>query len=103
MIQYRVDFKSVPWISPAKGVREKVYRVGHRQLRLVEYSKDMPPHWCEKGHFGYVLGGRMEIAFENELHVYSSGDGIFLPRGSDHKHMAKALTDTVIVVFAEDV
>lgn len=103
MICYKVDFQSIPWSSPANGVRQKVYRSGDRQLRLVEYSRDMPPHWCEKGHYGYVLNGRMEIRFENEVHTFSSGDGVFLPSGSEHKHMAKILTDTATVFFVEDV
>ena len=103
MICYKVDFQSILWSSPANGVREKVYKAGHRQLRLVEYSRNMPPHWCEKGHYGYVLNGRMEIRFENEVHTFSAGDGVFLPSGSEHKHMAKILTETATVVFAEDV
>lgn len=103
MIQYKIDFKSIPWASSVKGVREKVYRDSHRQLRLVEYSKDMPQHWCEKGHFGYVLDGKMEIRLENEGYTYSSGDGVFLPSGQKHKHMARILTDTVTIIFVEDV
>ena len=102
MIQYRIDFRSMPWTSPTPGVRQKVYKTNGHQLRLVEYSKVMPQHWCEKGHTGYVLDGRMEIEFENEAKTYSAGDGIYLPSGSEHKHMAKILTDTVTVVFVED-
>lgn len=103
MIQCRIDFRSMPWASPTQGIRQKVYRTNGRQLRLVEYSRAMPQHWCEKGHVGYVLDGRMEIRFENEVHTYSAGDGVYLPSGSEHKHMAKVLTDTVTVVFVEDV
>lgn len=103
MIQCRIDFRSMPWASPTQGIRQKVYRTNGRQLRLVEYSRAMPHHWCEKGHVGYVLDGRMEVRFENEVHTYSAGDGVYLPGGSEHKHMAKVLTDTVTVVFVEDV
>jgi len=101
-MQHRVDFKSLPWVSPANGIRQKVYKAGRRQLRLVEYSKDMPPHWCEKGHIGYVLNGKMEIRFENEVHLYLTGDGVFIPSGQEHRHSAKMLTDTVTVIFVED-
>jgi quercetin dioxygenase-like cupin family protein len=45
----------------------------------------------------------MEIRFENEVHTLSAGDGVFLPSGPEHKHMAKILTDTATVFFAEDV
>lgn len=85
------------------GVRQKVCRIGSKQLRLVEYSKNMPPHWCEKSHFGYILHGRMKIEFENEVHTYSLGDGVFIPKGQQDKHMARILTEKVAAVFVEDV
>jgi len=103
MVRYRVEFKSIPWVSQTEGMRQRSYRAGSRQLRLVEYSKDMPPHWCEKGHFGYVLDGRIEIKFDKEVHTYFPGDGIFLPSGQAHRHVARALTDTVTVIFVEDI
>lgn len=103
MIGHKIDFGQTPWSSPADGVRQKVYKAGHRQLRLVEYSRNMPLHWCEKGHYGYVLNGRMELRFENEVHTFSAGDGVFLPSGPEHKHMAKILTDTATVFFVEDI
>jgi quercetin dioxygenase-like cupin family protein len=102
MTQYRIDFRSMPWTSGTSGVRQKVFRANNGQLRLVEYSKAMHQHWCEKGHTEYVLNGKMEIEFENEAQTYSAGDGVYLPSGSEHKHVAKVLTDTVTVVFVED-
>ncbi len=65
--------------------------------------KDMPLHWCEKGHIGCVLEGRFEIRFPGEVHVYNEGDGVFIPAGAEHKHMGRALTDMVRVVFVEEV
>jgi len=102
MIQYRIDFRSMPWTSSTHGIRQKVYRTNGRQLRLVEYSRAMPQHWCEKGHVGYMLEGKMEIEFGDKTQTYSAGDGIYLPSGPQHKHMAKILTDTVTAVFVED-
>ena len=103
MSSYRVDFTSIPWESPIDGLRQKVCRVGNQQLRLVEYSKNLPAHWCEKGHIGYVLQGQLEIRFEHEVQTYSPGDGVFIPNGPEHRHMGKVLSDTVTVVFVEDV
>ena len=76
---YKIDFASIPWEMPMKGVRHKVMKQGDRQLRLVEYAKDLEPHWCEKGHIGYVLEGQLEITFENERVVYNPGDGVLYP------------------------
>jgi quercetin dioxygenase-like cupin family protein len=52
---------------------------------------------------GYVLQGAIEIQFENEVRIYSSGDGISIPHGQEHIHMARVLSDTVTVIFVEDV
>jgi quercetin dioxygenase-like cupin family protein len=103
MPPYRVDFSKLPWESPMNGLRFKAVRQAGRQLRLVEYTKDMPLHWCEKGHIGCVLEGRFEIRFPGEVHVYNEGDGVFIPAGPEHKHMGRALTDMVRVVFVEEV
>jgi len=88
---------------PINGLRFKAICHRNRQLRLVEYTKEMSPHWCEKGHIGYVLEGEMEIEYKNERLVYKSGDGIFIPSGQEHKHKGKVLSDIVRVIFVEDV
>jgi len=103
MAQYKIDFISIPWETPMDGLRFKVNKQGGKQLRLVEYSKDMEPHWCEKGHIGYVLEGQLEIKFEGEVAIFNPGDGIFIPTGKDHRHMGKVLSDVVRVIFVEDV
>ena len=103
MDQYKVDFGSMPWEAPMAGLRFRARRQSGRQLRLVQYTKEMEPHWCEKGHIGYVLDGRFEIRFERSVATFDSGDGIFIPSGPEHKHMGKALSDVVTAVFVEDV
>ena len=103
MVDYRIDFAAVPWESPIAGLRQKVYRSNERQLRLVEYSKDLPAHWCEKGHIGYVLQGQIEIRFDDQTQTYGPGDGVFIPDGPEHRHMGKVLSDTVTMVFVEDI
>ena len=103
MTIYKVDFDSLPWESPMKGVRFKALRQNGRQLRLVEYSGDMEPHWCEKGHIGYLLEGSFEITIGEEIHVFHPGDGIFLPPGEGHSHMGKVPSGIARVIFVEDV
>ncbi|MCP5102211.1 MAG: cupin domain-containing protein [bacterium] len=103
MIQYKVDFEGLNWETPMKGVRYKVKKQGDRQLRLVEYTREMEPHWCEKGHTGYILEGTFEIKFTNETLIFKPGDGVFIPSGAEHKHMAKVLTEVVVTIFVEDI
>lgn len=102
-VQHRIPFATLPWVSPLEGVRCKTHREGIRQVRLVEYSQAMPPHWCAKGHAGCILAGRFEIEFERETLVYEPGDGVFIPDGPAHKHRARALTDRVTALWVENV
>ncbi len=102
-MEYKVDFKAISWDSPLEGMRQKIRRLGERQLRLVEYAKDLPPHWCEKGHIGYLLEGKMEIRFADGSQIVSAGDGIASPSGQEHRHMAVILTEKVTCFFLEDV
>ena len=103
MSLYRVEWKELTWEEPIEGLRMKAVREGGKQLRLVEYTPDMEPHWCEKGHFGCILSGRFEIKFDDATEVYEPGDGVFIPSGAAHRHMGTALTDVVRVVFVEDI
>ena len=103
MPDYKVDLKKMAWESPLGGLRFKAMKDDVKQLRLVEYGGDMEPHWCEKGHIGYVLEGQFEITFEKEVAIFNPGDGIFIPPGAEHRHMGKALTDVVRAVMIEDI
>jgi putative intracellular protease/amidase len=100
---YRVDFEAMPWVSPMEGVRCKIHAEGDKRLRLVEYSSAMPVHWCAKGHFGRILEGEFEIEFDRETIVFRAGDGVFIPDGPEHRHRARALTETVTALFVESV
>jgi quercetin dioxygenase-like cupin family protein len=102
MSKYRIEFSSLDWESPMEGVRQKLITDGAKKLRLVEYFPTMQPHWCEKGHFGYILEGRFEIEFESGTYVYNQGDGVFIHNGEVHRHRARVLSDVVRVIFVED-
>ena len=65
-----------------EGVRQKALIDNGKRLRMVEYFPNMPQHWCEKGHFGYVLEGRLEIEFDGGAHLFKEGDGVFIPDGA---------------------
>ena len=102
MPDYRIDFASLPWEMVMDGVRQKIVAHSGKKVRLVEYSKAMPPHWCSKGHYGYILKGRFEIEFADKTCILEEGDGVFIPDGEEHRHRARVLSDIVRVVFMED-
>ena len=104
MEQYRINFESMEWESPADGVRFKAYEQGSKKLRLVEFFKEfVEPDWCTKGHIGYILEGQMEIDFDGKIEVFGPGDGVFIPAGRQHKHKGRVLTEKVKAVLVEDV
>jgi len=103
MEKYNVNFDSIPWQSPLKGARHKAFQQGNRKLRLLEFSRGfVEPDWCIKGHIGYVLDGELDINFNGTLVRFSAGDGVFIPAGTENKHMAKVLTDVVRLILVED-
>lgn len=102
MLQYKVEFSALDWESPIEGVKCKTYSHGDKQIRLVEYSQEVPPHWCDKGHFGLVLEGEVEMEYPNEKIVYKKGDGVFIPDGEQHKHKGRVLTDSATMIFVEN-
>ena len=103
MEQYRIDFESIPWESPADGVRFKAYELSSKKLRLVEFSKEfVEPDFCTKGHIGYILEGQMEIDFDGEKELFGPGDGVFIPAGQQHKHKGRVLTDKVKAILVEE-
>jgi quercetin dioxygenase-like cupin family protein len=59
----------------------------------VEFTREfVEPDWRWKGHFGYVLEGRLEIDFNRERVLFTQGDGVFIPPGKTHKHMARVVS-----------
>lgn len=100
---YRIDFDSLPWEAPLEGLRFKAISHSDRRLRIVEYTEDMEPHWCERGHVGSILEGTFEIEFANETLVFESGDGVFIPGGNRHRHRARVLSGPVRAIFVEEV
>jgi quercetin dioxygenase-like cupin family protein len=102
-IPYKIQFDQISWESPIAGVRHKCVDYNGQRIRLVEYSNELPPHWCEKGHCGYLISGRMEIEYPDKKIIYNQGDGIFIPDGPSHKHMGKVLSEKVLIFFIEKV
>ena len=65
-MQYKIDFKKLNWEVPFEGIKHKYVDQENIRIRLVEYDRKMPPHWCEKPHYGYVLEGIFEIEFDED-------------------------------------
>ncbi|MBA4368436.1 MAG: hypothetical protein C0403_12465 [Desulfobacterium sp.] len=101
MMEYKMVFDALSWETQMKGVLTKTIQVNGKQLRMVEYSKDMEPHWCEKGHMGYVLKGQLEVTFEKEVLIFNPGDTMIIPDGREHRHMGKVLSEKAVLLMFE--
>ena len=104
MDQEHIDFDTLPWETQLPGARFKLHRKDSKQIRLVEFTSEfVEPHWCEKGHIGYVLEGTLELAFKDRLVTYEKGSGIWIEAGDGCAHKASSLTQFVRLVLVEDV
>ncbi len=100
----RVDLGSLPWQSPVRGSRYKAFQQGNRRLRLVEFTTEfVEPDWCTKGHIGFVLDGEMQVDFDGRTVRLCAGDGIFIPGGDEHRHMARVSAGRVRLILVEEV
>lgn len=100
----KVVFDALAWQDLMLGARCKVFSDGQKQMRLLEFTSEfIEPHWCEKGHVGFVLNGTLEIDFDGTVIQYGEGDGIFIPAGATTKHKARAITPCVQLFLVEDI
>jgi ethanolamine utilization protein EutQ (cupin superfamily) len=102
-VSYKIDFAKIDWESPIAGMRHKYIDQGGQRIRLVEYSNELPPHWCEKGHCGYLISGKMEIEYADAKIMYNPGDGIFIPDGPEYKHKGRVLSEKALLFFIEKI
>jgi hypothetical protein len=47
--------------------------------------------------------GTFEIEFARTTLVFERGDGVFIPRGPQHRHKARVLSGPVRAIFVEEV
>ena len=100
---FRIDFDKLAWESPHRGVQFKAFRREGKQLRLVEFTREYSePHWCEKGHFGIVLSGELEINFKGQIVRYPEGSAIFIPSGPASGHKARAVTSIAKLFLVDE-
>jgi len=104
VVAFKVDFDALEWQQLLPGARAKVHREGSKQLRLVEFTSEfVEPHWCEKGHIGFVVSGILEVDFRSQVIRCPEGSGIFISPGSASCHKARSVTPVVRLVLVEDV
>ncbi|MCU0897971.1 MAG: hypothetical protein MUC55_10755 [Burkholderiales bacterium] len=103
MSDHKLIFNSLPWTETAPGAREKAFVTGGKRLRLLELTGEFQEaSWCNRAHFGYVMNGVLEIAFEKKKVVVGVAEGLAIPGGEAFKHKVRAVTPTVQIFLVED-
>ena len=70
---------------------------------MVEFTHEfVEPHWCEKGHIGFVLSGELEIDFKGKVVRYPEGPAILIPAGESHAHKCRSVTPVVRLFLVEE-
>ena len=78
----RVPFEELPWTADAPGIRAREVEVGGARWATVEYEAGAAREdWCEEGHRGFVISGRIEYEFDDggEPLRALEGEAFFLP------------------------
>lgn len=102
--QHKIDFTYLPWEAHIDDVRSKTYIHDNKQVRLVEITdRFVETEWCNKGHIGYILEGQLEVNFNGNIVIFNKGDGLFILAGEKDKHMGRAITNVVRIIFVEDI
>ncbi len=77
-----VPFGDVEWTDDAPGIRAREATVDGARWAVVEYGVGTGREdWCEQGHRGFVISGRIEYQFDDGSGPLrsSKGEAFLLP------------------------
>ena len=80
-----VPFGEMGWTDDAPGIRAREAEVDGARWALVEYEGGAGrEEWCEDGHRGFVLSGRIEYEFDDGRPPLraAEGEAFLLPPAS---------------------
>lgn len=80
-----IRFPNLPWEPGAHpNERKKAARAGG--ATLLEFGPDFrDPNWCENGHAGFVIEGRLGLEFRGRSEVIDSGEAFLVDPGTPHR------------------
>lgn len=102
LVDAPVALSRIDWRRDVEGIRVREITVDGRRWALVEYAPGAHrDEWCEDGHLGVVLSGRIEYEFEDGDGVLSAeqGDAFTLSTGRGHRGRNTAQTEAILLVI----
>ena len=93
------------WRDDAPGIRAReCFDIDSKRFAIVEYGPGAArDDWCEEGHYGYVIAGRIRYRFKDGRPALEAGagEGFFLSHDSGHQG-ANAAADGPTTLFLVD-
>ncbi len=96
----KIDFAGAAWTEVLPGLRVKAVQEGARTIRLAEFRGGFEePGWCEKGHVGFVVSGRLTVEFDGSTEIFEAGDALFIASGAAGRHKVRQPAGQDAVLF----
>jgi quercetin dioxygenase-like cupin family protein len=81
----RVPLPGLPWTRGPHPLERKKTSPGS-PITLIEFAPGFEdPHWCSRGHAGYVLSGSLELVLEDRGETLTAGEAFSLDPGTRHR------------------
>jgi quercetin dioxygenase-like cupin family protein len=81
----RIPLPDLPWVQGIHPLERKKARP-QSPVTLLEFASGFEdPHWCSRGHAGYVLSGRFELLLEDGVETMAAGEAFWLDPGTRHR------------------
>jgi quercetin dioxygenase-like cupin family protein len=95
-----VQFADIPWRSAATGLRLKQTEQLGVRLRLVEFTPEYDDQaWCEVGHAGYVIEGRLTFLYDSTSTSIGAGEAFYIEHGPRSRHRTRIAANERALVF----
>jgi hypothetical protein len=71
-----VPFSEIGWTDDGPGIRARETDVEGKRWAIVEYSEGVSrEEWCDEGHRGYVISGKIEYEFDDGREPLRASEG----------------------------
>ena len=87
----RIPFPALPQQEHVGKTGAMLFRQADQagiRMRVVDYAPGyLTDHWCDRGHFAYVLAGVVTIELQGkDSHVVQTGEAFVVSTGGDAAH-----------------
>ena len=98
----RAPFPHLPWAQGTHPLERKKASADH-PAALLEFAPGFEdPHWCERGHAGYVLSGLIELDLEDRKETMIAGEGFWLDPGTKHRARNPGSEPVILFLVSRD-